>query len=225
MGSQVVAVAVDVHEPEGIRRELTRLGAEVTEARLPIGDYATGRLAVERKTVRDLHLTLVAGRLWGQLGRLRATGKRPFLLIEGRRLDRGPVSPPAIRGAILAAAENGVTVLRSETEDDSALWLYRLACREERSRRPVDRPLHAQRPKPTGPEGVLAAIPGISVVSARALLTRFGSIAAVVEAADVDLTGVHGIGPVRAQRLREALTHQPVVYRSRRSRERQGRAT
>jgi ERCC4-type nuclease len=217
MGSQVVRVAVDVREPVRIRAELERLGADATVASLPIGDYRMGDVLVERKTVRDLHLALVAGRLWGQLGRLRAGAPRPFLLVEGAALDSGPLSPAAVRGALLAAAENGVTVVRSESLTDTALWLYRIGCRGARRRR--DRPEYAQRPKVGTPEAVLASIPGISAVTARELLAHFGTVAEVVAATDLELRDVSGVGPFRAQAIRAALTRPPTSYRSRRSRE------
>jgi ERCC4-type nuclease len=219
MGIQVVRVEVDVHEPTALREELGRLGADVRIRLLPIGDYRTGDALVERKIVRDLHLTLAAGRLWGQLGRIRAAGRRPFLLVEGALFDAGPIPPAAIRGALLAVGENGVTVVRSENQADSALWLYRIACRASRSRAPRNRPLYAQRPKRSEPEAVLAAIPDISTVTARALLSHFGSIAAVVKAPDADLREVHGVGPVRSRTIRETFTQTHRAYRSRRSRE------
>lgn len=225
MGSQVVHVDVDVHEPKAIAEELRRIGAEARRYRLPVGDFRADGMLVERKTARDFHLTLVAGRLWGQLGRLRAAGGSPYLLVEGPSLDAGPLSPSAIRGALLAVGENGVTVVRSESQADSALWLYRIACRAGRRHRERDRPLYAQRPKPLTAEAVLAAIPDISTVTAQALLAHFGSVAAVVEATDAELSEVNGIGPVRARNLREALNHPQSAYRSRRSRERPDLAT
>lgn len=220
MGTQVVRVDVDVHEPKAVDDELGRLGADVQRFRLLVGDYRSDGAIVERKTVRDLHLTLAAGRFWGQVGRLRTAGGTPYLLVEGESLDAGPLSPAAIRGALLAASENGVTVVRSESKTDSALWLYRIACRAARRRGPRDRPLYAQRPKATTAEAVLAALPGISTVTGRALLAHFGSIAAIVEATDAELSEVDGVGPIRARRIRETLTLPHSAYRSRRSRER-----
>ena len=138
MGIQVVRIDADVHEPERIRAELSRLGVDVHRRLLATGDYRVEGVLVERKTVRDVH---------------------------------------------------------------------------------------AQRRKGATPEAVLAAIPEISTVSARALLAHFGSVAAIVNAPDADLTAVPGIGPVRAQRLKESLNHPYYAYRSRQSRERPGLST
>ncbi len=74
-----------------------------------------------------------------------------------------------------------------------------------------DRPAYAQRPKARAgseaAEGVLAAVPGISTGSARALLARFGSVAAVVAAGREAWLEVPGIGPDRARALEEAFSH------------------
>jgi DNA excision repair protein ERCC-4 len=56
-------ILVDSHEGKSVVRALLALEARVTVRSLPVGDYlvATGVL-VERKTVRDLHLSIVDGR-------------------------------------------------------------------------------------------------------------------------------------------------------------------
>ena len=51
---------------------------------------------------------------------------------RGRRDRRGPRHPNAIRGALLAIAELGVTILCSCGPADSALWIHRLAVRHAR---------------------------------------------------------------------------------------------
>lgn len=74
---------------------------------------------------------------------------------------------------------------------------------------PAERPLYAQWPKPKATaeaaEAMLAAIPGISSSSARALLERFGSVAAVVVAGPEQWREVPGVGPDRARALEETL--------------------
>lgn len=223
-------IAADVHEGQVVVRELVELGACVFIRALAAGDYDLGNgVLVERKAVRDLHLSIVEGRFWSQLGRLRSHSRRPYLLVEGHDLDAGPLSPAAVRGVILAAAEQGVLTLRSKDPRDSASWLIRAALRGIRTFRAPDRPLYAQRPKArsaqTAAEAMLAAIPGISSITARSLLAHFGTAEAVFRAAPQELLAVPGLGPVRAERLADTLTHSHSLYRSRLRRERLGPST
>jgi Fanconi anemia group M protein len=209
-----VRIVVDVHERQsGIAAVLAEeLGAEVELAPLAAGDYAVGAdTLVERKRVLDLHGAVTKGRLWPQLAKLRAAAAFPYLLVEGTDLDRGPLGAAAIRGVCLAVIDQGIALLRSGQQRDSALWIHRLAVRCQRVEAAPDRPAYAQRPKARAgseaAEGVLAAVPGISTGSARALLARFGSVAAVVAAGREAWLEVPGIGPDRARALEEAFSH------------------
>ncbi|MGH3040514.1 MAG: ERCC4 domain-containing protein, partial [Gaiellaceae bacterium] len=187
------------------------LGAEVEIAPLPAGDYAVGAdTLVERKRVLDLHAAVLKGRLWPQMAKLRAAAAFPYLLLEGTDIDRGPLAGAAVRGACLAVIDQGIALLRSGQPRDSALWIHRLAVRCQRVELPADRPAYAQRPKahggPEAAEALLAAVPGISTSSARALLARFGSVSAVVAAGREEWLTVPGIGPDRARALAETFS-------------------
>ena len=205
--SSPVKIIVDVHERQsGIAETLRELGAEVEIAALPAGDYAVGAdTLVERKRVLDLHAAVLKGRLWPQLGKLRAACAFPYLLVEGTDIDRGPLHHNAVRGACLAVIDQGIALLRSGYQRDSALWIHRLAVRCQEVEPAADRPAYAQRPraKPGDEtaEALLAAVPGISTTSARALLERFGSVAGVVGAAPDEWLRVPGIGPEGARAL------------------------
>jgi ERCC4-type nuclease len=191
-----------------MRELLGRLGTRVLVERLTAGDYVVGeRCIVERKHVVDFHDTMLHGRLWPQLGALRACTDEAYLLVEGRGLA-GPVHPEAVRGALLTAAELGVTVLRSTDRVDSAAWLHRLAFRRQVRLRKRARPRYSQRPKAaaeTVPEAMLSAVPGISTVTAAAILARFGSIADLTRAAPHEWHEVPGLGAKRCVALAEAL--------------------
>lgn len=210
--SRPVKIIVDVHERQsGIAETLRELGAEIEIAALPAGDYAVGaETLVERKRVLDLHAAVLKGRLWPQLGKLRAACAFPYLLVEGTDIDRGPLHHNAVRGACLAVIDQGIALLRSGYQRDSALWIHRLAVRCQEVEPAADRPAYAQRPRPKPgdetAEALLAAVPGISTTSARALLERFGSVAGVVAADPVEWLSVPGIGPERARALRETFT-------------------
>jgi ERCC4-type nuclease len=209
--SAPVKIIVDVHERQsGIAETLRELGADVEIASLPAGDYAVGaNTLVERKRVLDLHAAVLKGRLWPQLGKLRAACTFPYLLIEGTDIDRGPLHHNAIRGACLAVIDQGVALLRSGYQRDSALWIHRLAVRCQETEPAADRPAYAQRPRPKPgnetAEAFLAAVPGISTGTARALLERFGSVADVVAAGPDEWLTVPGIGPERVRALQETL--------------------
>jgi ERCC4-type nuclease len=199
-------VTVDVFERgSGIPAGLERLGARVTVEALTAGDYRIGGgVLVERKTVADLHGSLGRGRLWEQIGKIRDEAVSPFLLVEGGELDDGPRHPNAIRGALLAIVELGVAILWSRDPADSALWLHRLAVRHARKTTARVRSRTAVELIPPGVE-VLAAVPGVSTQTARALLRRFGSIGGLLAAGPERWAEVQGVGAVRAHALATAL--------------------
>ncbi len=207
-------VVVDVFERgSGIPPVLHGLGARVTVEPLSAGDYRiSGGVLVERKTVADLHGSLGRGRLWAQVGKIRDEAVSPFLLVEGDDLDDGPRHPNAIRGALLAIVDLGVTLLRSRDPADSALWLHRLATRQARKSRPRSRPVGGSTIETPGVE-VLVAVPGISTQTARALIARFGSISGLLAAGPERWAEVDGIGAVRAHALASALLNGGVAER------------
>ncbi len=154
--------------------ELLRLGVTVEVESLEVGDYLVGeRVGAERKTTRDLHRCVANRRLWRQAAGLRTDLARAYLIVEGADLDRGSISSVGIRSCLLTVAELGVTVVRSVSVSDTALWLSRMAARHQRSKpRRVSRSLpHGAAPTPVN---VLASLPGISRPTAASLLERFG---------------------------------------------------
>jgi ERCC4-type nuclease len=67
--------------------------------------------------------------------------------------------------------------------------------------------VYAQRLQPAKrlvSEAMLAAVPGVSVVRARALLNEFKSVKAIVNADYDALLNVPGVGPAVAEALRTA---------------------
>jgi len=217
-------VVVDIYERESrVRRALQELGVTTVMRALAVGDYEAGGAIVERKSVRDLHLSIISGRFWRQIARMRRVALRPYVLVEGADLDDGPLRPEAVRGALVAVAELGVPVMRSSDPQDSAAWLKVIGSRRNRRKR-----MFAPNPSP-GPsvaEAMLTAVPGISVVSARALLTHFGTIAHMAEAGPERWLSVPGIGPVRAASLANALSQgASVSSRPRSGRRRPGPST
>lgn len=204
----VVKILVDVEEQRSpVPSCLEALGVTAESARLPAGDYLLSKdVAIERKTVRDLHRSLVNGMLWSQLFALRRVTSRPYLLVEGANLDAGRVSARGVRGALLHIAGSGVCVVRSLDPPDTALWLYLIAQRDQAKAAGVTPRRRGRRRMAVSPAGVLATVSGVSPVTANRLLSRFGSIARIAAASESELRGVEGIGPRRAAELHRVLS-------------------
>ena len=202
-----VTISVDVRERRSaLPSHLSELGLVVRLVTLQVGDYVVGDRVLERKTVADLHRSLTGGRLWRQVAALRQDPRSAYLIVEGPDLDAGPIPARAVRGALLKVLDNGIRVLRAKTSEDSAVWIDVLA--QQEWRRLAGRASRQVRQRRTviSPVGVVAAIPGIGLESARLLIAAFGSLTALAEASDDELRSVPGIGPARARALRAALT-------------------
>jgi len=199
------SIVADVFEDgSGVPASLQRLGAQVAVEPLAAGDYRiSGGVLIERKTVADLHGSLGRGRLWSQIGRVRDAAVLPFLFVEGPDIDAGPRHPNAIRGCLLAIADLGIAVVRSRDPADTAVWLHRLAIRQQRRQRASTPVRPRERPSPG--LAVLRGVPGISDTTARALLERFGSVEGLLAAGPEQLAEVNGVGQVRAHALAAAL--------------------
>lgn len=208
----MLVITADVHErASGVPQKLKAMGAQVEWRSLTRGDYVVGpETVVERKTVVGLHITLRQGRFWHQMAKIRAAGRWPYLVIEGASIFRGPMHPNAVRGLCLAVSDLGVTIIRTESRDDTAAWLFALASRR-RSGAVRDQPVYAQRPKSRRvfpSEAALSAAPDVSVVTARRVLARFGSLRGVAEASAEELLQIPGGGIKRATSI-AALIHDP----------------
>jgi ERCC4-type nuclease len=201
---------MDVYERRShMDAELRAVGMAVDVRPLPVADYQVGAILVERKRVKDLHLSIIGRRFWQQVARLRDASTFPYLIVEGDDIDAGALSERSVRGALLAVDELGVGVIRTTSAADSALWLAVLAARSSRQNAPHRRNRRSPPRSTPGPEVMLSAVPGISTGSARALLEAFGSVTAVIKASPDEWQSVPGIGPVRAASLDQMLRHNP----------------
>jgi len=206
VAEEPLTILIDYRERcGGVAEELVSFDMSIEFRGLEVADYLVGeRVGAERKTVRDLHRSIADRRLWRQVAALRADLLRSYLIVEGERIDAGPISRPGIRSSLLAVANLGVIVVRSRSPSDTALWLWRMAVRHQRTTpKPVSRSL--PRGLPATPRNILSTLPGMSAVTAERLLDEFGSIAAIGAAKSYDLQRVAGVGPRRAQVLLEIL--------------------
>ncbi|MDK2975488.1 MAG: hypothetical protein PWP08_1859 [Methanofollis sp.] len=203
------AITIDDRETTSrVAEVLSDQGLRITLSRLETGDYAIGdRILVERKTVQDFADTLVDRDLLGQVRNLAAAAPRPVLIVEGEGdlYAARDIHPNAIRGAIAAiTVDMGVSMIRTRSPEETAEMLAVLSRREEGER--GERRMQPKKTHTTGQEqleNVIASFPDVGLKSARALLEHFGSVKAVIEADQEDLTAVKGVGKKTAESIWE----------------------
>ena len=169
---------------------------------LVVGDVRIGtRVIVERKTVHDLVQSIADGRLFRQLYALCGECSRPLLIIEGSTpLPAAGLDAESLRGILLSVAVGyRIPMLRSMGVQETAVYLARIAAREERRLGRVG----SSRAEVVGPLSVLAAVPGVGEERAAALLRHFGTLKDVFAAAPSELREVPGVGPTVAGRIFE----------------------
>ena len=195
----------------GIIDLLGQVGAEVVleVGRLKAGDYIINdAITVERKTARDFLVSLVDGRLFNQVSRLKHHGAGPVLLIEGNPFKTGlGLDPAAIRGALLSVQTIWyLPVIHSRSIDDTVSVLLTMGRQEERCRSAV--PLRSDyRPRrlKTRKLFFLQGLPGIGPQIAQRLMAEFGSLGKVLSASVEELEKIRGVGAETARNLRHFL--------------------
>ncbi|WP_256391415.1 DEAD/DEAH box helicase [Natronoarchaeum rubrum] len=209
-----IEIVADQRELDAnIARELSkREDVQTRLETLEVGDYVlSDRVAVERKAVDDFLDTLTGGdrSLFEQVGDMSRHYSRPVVVLEGEGLyEKRDVHPNAIRGALSSlVVDFGVSVLRTEDEDDTRELLAVIAGREQENEdREVS--IHGEKQSKTlseQQEYVVASIADVGPVTARSLLSEFGTVEAVMTARKEDLLEAEGVGEVTADRIRDVI--------------------
>jgi Fanconi anemia group M protein len=188
---------------------LNRESTQLIFRKIPYGDYLINEaVTVERKSDRDFLMSIIDGRLFRQVACLKKYSVRPLVLIEGNPYKTDvDVDPMAIKGAIVSVqAIWYIPVLFSCSAEDSVSVFKLVANQYEKYSETI--PLRTgYRPKRliTQQLYALQGLPEIGPALSLRLLRHFKSVMHVVKASTDELSGVAGIGPVRAQKIREVL--------------------
>lgn len=207
-----IRIVADDREPVAVLASIRALpGAEVTLARLPVGDFLVGdRLLVERKSLQDFAVSLIDGRLFSQASALANSGRRTLMILEGPPLSlaHSGIRREALQGALITISLiYGIPVLRSlNPEETGRLILYaekqRRACVSGALRRPGYRPKGRRQRQLF----LLQGLPGVGPAKANKLLAAFGSVEGVCRADAVSLAEVPGVGRKTADAIRWAVS-------------------
>lgn len=216
-------IRIDYREREsGLAELLSEAGFSVEIRRLHHGDYQINRiLTIERKTARDLLISIIDGRLFRQASNLKRYCRRPLLLVEGNPFETGiPMDPLAVRGALVSVQViwHIPVLCASSREETRDLFLLMGRQTEKVSEEVIVRGGYRPRRLFSKQLFLLQGLPRVGPTLARRLLDHFGSVARVMSASAGELTAVNGIGKDAARIIREVLDAHPdpvrTLYRS-----------
>jgi ERCC4-type nuclease len=177
---------------------------------IPVGDYiVSDRVCIERKTVPDFEGSIMNGRLFDQLTRLRETYKLPILILEGDREDLR-LNNNVINGTIAAVyVDYGIPVIFSEGPENTAEIITAIAKREQngKAREPSMKGSARAYTNEQFQELVVGNLPGIGPKLARSLLKHFKSIRNIANADPKELVCVEKIGKKKALLVHQTINH------------------
>jgi len=190
----------DRERSSGVCGELAALNVAFRVERLPIADYViNSSIYIERKTCADFIASLADRRLFSQAAALRKGSKRAAMFIEGPRLP----GTPSVRGALCSLAVQWcLPVLRSTDAAGTAWLLAHIVAYQELPLQPMRYyDFRAKRGISSLGRRMLMQVQQLGPQAADALLQRFGSFGAVVNAAEDELLKVQGVSRYMAGQL------------------------
>ncbi len=199
---------VDTSEPKEMVSLLEALGVPLEVRRIAPGDYVIGEVGVERKSLHDFFGSMIKGRLFEQLGRLREVYPLSLLLVEGdlREVDEYR-NPAAFWGAYLSVLLGfQMPILFTSEMEQSAMALHTLYQRQAKS--PSEYGLR-HRPKMMNlserQRFLVQGLPGVGEILSRNLLEYFGTARKVFTAPAAELVRVAKIGTLKAAEIARVL--------------------
>jgi DNA excision repair protein ERCC-4 len=206
-----VRIVVDERErPSGIPDELARLHAVVDYAQLDVGDYIVATdSAVERKSVKDLVLSIYDGRLFTQCAELARHFARPILIVEGstETFEEIVDNPMVVYGALASVAlDFRMAMIHTPSASHTARALVAMASRAVKGKQgPLLRKVKKGNAIKQQQLSILASLPGVGDKLAARMLEKFKTPMKALNASTAELARIEGMGHIRAVKLRKVL--------------------
>jgi Fanconi anemia group M protein len=201
--SNVPMIIVDYKEKEsGVVQTLANTDILIKLENLDVGDYIVGDLIIERKNILDFINSIIDGRLYNQLEKLK--DKKPILILEGTEDSLGidtNISISYIRTLILKIIlEYKIPIIRTSDFLETANYLYLLAKNYNKFPNIPEKVKNYEDLDEVKLE-ILKSIPGIGENLALKLLERFKSLKNIFLANKTDLENI--VGEKKAERIKK----------------------
>jgi len=215
---QIVVTADDREQKSGVLKFLSEMDVVHVEIRrLSLGDYiADNRVLFERKTLVDLAVSIIDGRLFKQAVKLANSKHKSVLILEGtgKDLNEIGIQREAVQGALITISLIlGIPVLRSMSPRETALLIL-YAARQMKliAKGTFQRQGYRPKGKRKRQLYILQGLPGVGRQRAEFLLDAFGSVEGVITASSEELQSVSGIGKSIAGKIRWIVSEQIGSY-------------
>ncbi len=208
----IIVDSREASSAEKIVKGLIEKGVNVKTQLLEKGDYVlSDQCAVERKTVNDFVYTLTRRYLFEQIFTLKDVYPKSLLVLEGYMpiiYKYSSIQPSAIWGAMFNLAKNGVPIISTSSYKETIDFLYTAAKQEQivEKRSPV---VHAFKKCETLSDAqvyFVASLPNVGREKATAILDSYQTPMNALINVDDWSKGVHGLGPVISNKVKEVLT-------------------
>jgi Fanconi anemia group M protein len=174
---------------------------------LRVADFILGKgVAAERKTDADFLQSLIDGRLFKQLKRMKDTYNKPLLIIEGNDFSHRAINENAVNGALSTIAmDMGIPIIHTNNSRESASLLVTIARREQEVKNSRIS-IRGRKPKLSKKKQqlfLLSGLPNVNTELAKRLLKHFKTPKAMFNATEDELMEVQGIGKEKAKKIKE----------------------
>ncbi|TFF96426.1 MAG: DEAD/DEAH box helicase [Promethearchaeota archaeon] len=186
-------------------RNLSLMGLDLELEQLEVADYIiSNRTGIERKASKDFSDSIKDGRLFKELIDLKNNFERPILILEEDPFIETNINQNAIYGAISSIILNlGITVYRTKDSQETAMFLYQLAKKEQTDNKTPVKSRFEKAPTKISYllEHIISGIPGINTLRAKNLLSELKTLQRLFNADIGELMKVENVGKKIAQEI------------------------
>ena len=209
-GQNSTTIQVDCREKHAELSGLLRVaGFNVVIKHLPLCDYAIDHaISIERKTGRDLAISIIDGRLFKQAKKMKQSLSRCLFLIEGSPYDTNiDISRDSIKGALLSLQAIWYIPVIYAADSRHACLLFTMLAKQYQRMHGLVELRHGYRPKKliSRKLHVIQGLPHIGPMLAKQLLDHFLSVQNIMNATENELSQIKGIGKKKAQLIKNVL--------------------
>ncbi|OUS31000.1 hypothetical protein A9Q98_03800 [Thalassotalea sp. 42_200_T64] len=209
--NKINIIADDREQTSGILSILeTNPDIQLESKRLSLGDYLIDDwLLIERKSMADLVVSIISGRIFQQASRLAESNYSTAFILEGTATDIEDyhIHRNAILGALVTIGLiYDITILRSANKAETTNLLL-FAAKQKAARTIETLPRMGYKPKRRKNKQlyILQGLPNVGATLAKRMLLHFASVHGVFNASADELTQIEGIGLKKAEQIYELL--------------------